>query len=125
MVTDMPGVEDRRSSQDRATQDPMTSSPTGEPPAKLSGTLAKLSGKGPLRSFKNRWFVFDPRRCYLYYFKNPNDAQSLGYISIGDASFSYDLEAEEGQFEIHSSGRVSILRVNCHCHVDRYYAIVC
>lgn len=116
MVTDMPGVEDRRSSQDRATQDLMISSPTGEPtrepPAKLCGSLAKLSGKGPLRSFKNRWFVFDPRRCYLYYFKNPNDAQSLGYISIGDASFSYDLEAEEGQFEIHSSGRVSILRAS-------------
>lgn len=114
--TDMPGVEDRRNSQDRAAEDPMTSSPTAdttkEPAFKLCGTLAKLSGKGPLRSFKNRWFVFDPRRCYLYYFKSPHDAQSLGYIDIGDASFSYDLEAEEGQFEIHSSGRVSILRAS-------------
>ncbi|KAM5170900.1 TBC1 domain family member 2B isoform 2-T3 [Mantella aurantiaca] len=110
----MPGVEDRRDSQD--SEDPMTSSPTGEasrePLAKLCGNLAKLSGKGPLRSFKNRWFVFDPRRCYLYYFKSPHDAQSLGYIDIGGASFSYDLEAEEGQFEIHSSGRVSVLRAS-------------
>ncbi|XP_018408270.1 PREDICTED: TBC1 domain family member 2B isoform X2 [Nanorana parkeri] len=112
----MPGVEDRRSSQDQAAEDPMTSSLTGEatkePAAKLCGNLAKLSGKGPLRSFKNRWFVFDPRKCYLYYFKSPNDAQSLGYIDIGDASFSYDMEVEEGQFEIRSSGRVSILRAS-------------
>lgn len=110
-ITDMPGVEGRKGSQDPPTADHMTS---GEPPReavpRLSGHLAKLSGKGPLRSFKNRWFVFDPRRCHLYYFKSPQDTQPLGHIDISDASFSYDLEAEEGQFEIYSSGRVSILR---------------
>ncbi|KAG9489666.1 hypothetical protein GDO78_005553 [Eleutherodactylus coqui] len=114
-VTEMPGVEDRRGSHDPPTEDHMTSSP-GEPPrespARLCGHLAKLCGKGPLRSFKNRWFVFDPRRCHLYYFKSPQDTQPLGHIDIGDASFSYDLEADEGQFEIHSSGRVSILRAS-------------
>ncbi|KAM4747929.1 TBC1 domain family member 2B [Rhinophrynus dorsalis] len=110
----MPGVEGRRGSQDIPTEEPMTTNPAGEDikeqPPRLCGYLAKLSGKGPLRSFKNRWFVLDTRRCHLYYFKSPQDAQPLGHIDIGDASFSYDLEAEEGQFEIHSSGRVSILR---------------
>ncbi|KAM3927481.1 TBC1 domain family member 2B [Leptodactylus fuscus] len=112
-TTEMPGVEDRRGSQDPPTEEHMTSSsgePTRELPPRLCGHLAKLSGKGPLRSFKNRWFVFDPRRCHLYYFKSPQDTQPLAHIDIGGASFSYDLEADEGQFEIHSSGRVSILR---------------
>ncbi|XP_068129711.1 TBC1 domain family member 2B [Hyperolius riggenbachi] len=113
---EMPGVENRRHSQDSSTEEHMTSScpgePTKEPPVKLCGNIAKLSGKGPLRSFKNRWFVFDPRRCYLYYFKSPHDAQPMGHIDVADASFSYDLEAEEGQFEIHSAGRISILRAS-------------
>ncbi|XP_075713773.1 TBC1 domain family member 2B isoform X2 [Rhinoderma darwinii] len=114
-IAEMPGVQDRRGSQDPPTEDHMTSSsgePTRESPPRLCGHLAKLSGKGPLRSFKGRWFVFDPRRCHLYYFKSPQDTQPLGHIDIGGASFSYDLEADEGQFEIHSSRRVSILRAS-------------
>ncbi|XP_077120320.1 TBC1 domain family member 2B [Ranitomeya variabilis] len=111
-VAAMPGVEEgRRGSQDPPTEEHRScGEPSRGPPPRLCGYLAKLSGKGPLRSFKSRWFVFDPRRCHLYYFKSPQDSQPLGHIDIGDASFSYDLEAEEGQFEIHSSGRVSILR---------------
>ncbi|XP_044139307.1 TBC1 domain family member 2B [Bufo gargarizans] len=114
-VTEMPGVEDRRGSQDPPIGDHKTPSSgdlTRDSPPRLCGHLAKLSGKGPLRSFKNRWFVFDPRRCHLYYFKSPQDTQPLGHIDIGDASFSYDLEADEGQFEIHSSGRVSMVRAS-------------
>lgn len=76
-----------------------------ELPPKLCGYLNKLSGKGPLKGFKSRWFVFDPRHCHLYYFKGPSDALPLGYIDIADASFTYDLEAEEGQLEIRSAGR--------------------
>ncbi|XP_053573254.1 TBC1 domain family member 2B isoform X2 [Bombina bombina] len=109
----MPGVEDRRDSPDSPQDEPMSSSGEApkDQPSRLCGYLSKMSGKGPLRSFKSRWFVLDPRRCHLYYFKNAQDSQALGHIDIGDASFSYDLEAEEGQFEIHSSGgRVSILR---------------
>ncbi|XP_072138339.1 TBC1 domain family member 2B isoform X1 [Mobula birostris] len=76
-----------------------------ELPPKLCGYLNKLSGKGPLKGFKSRWFVFDPLHCYLYYFKGPSDAIPLGYIDIADACFTYDLEAEEGQMEIRSAGR--------------------
>ncbi|KAM4677181.1 TBC1 domain family member 2B isoform 2-T2 [Discoglossus pictus] len=110
----MPGVEDQGGSQDPPPEDLMSLSGEApkEQPTRLCGYLAKLSGKGPLRSFKSRWFVLDQRRCLLYYFKNPQDPQPLGHIDIGDASFSYDLEAEEGQFEIHSSGRVSLLRAS-------------
>ncbi|XP_059496098.1 TBC1 domain family member 2B isoform X2 [Stegostoma tigrinum] len=76
-----------------------------ELPPKLCGYLNKLSGKGPLKGFKSRWFVFEPLHCHLYYFKGPSDAIPLGFIDIADASFTYDLEAEEGQLEIHSGGR--------------------
>lgn len=78
---------------------------------KLCGYLTKLSGKGPLRGYKPRWFVYDPRKCYLYYFKTPQDALPLGHIEIGDACFSYDVEAEEGQFEIRTAGKEFLLKV--------------
>ncbi|XP_060709624.1 TBC1 domain family member 2B [Hemiscyllium ocellatum] len=76
-----------------------------ELPSRLCGYLNKLSGKGPLKGFKSRWFVFEPLHCHLYYFKGSSDAIPLGFIDIADSSFTYDLEAEEGQFEIHSGGR--------------------
>ncbi|XP_045863468.1 TBC1 domain family member 2B isoform X3 [Meles meles] len=68
-------------------------------PARLCGYLQKLSGKGPLRGYRSRWFVFDARRCYLYYFKSPQDALPLGHLDIADACFSYqgpDEAAEPG-----------------------------
>lgn len=78
--------------------------------SKLCGYLNKLTGKGPLRGFKTRWFVYDPRKCYLYYFKTPQDALPIGHIEIGDACFSYDVEAEEGLFEIHTEGKEFLLK---------------
>lgn len=80
-------------------------------PSKLCGYLNKLSGKGPLRGYKPRWFVYDPRKCYLYCFKSPQDALPLGHIEIGDACFSYDMEGEEGQFEIRTDGKEFLLKV--------------
>ncbi|KAI3370699.1 hypothetical protein L3Q82_007257 [Scortum barcoo] len=81
-----------------------------EQASKLCGYLNKLSGKGPLRGYKTRWFVYDPRKCYLYYFKTPQDALPLGHIEIGDACFSYDVEAEEGQFEIRTAEKEFLLK---------------
>ncbi|MBN3314061.1 TBD2B protein, partial [Atractosteus spatula] len=78
--------------------------------SKLCGYLNKLAGKGPLRGFKTRWFVYDPRKCYLYYFKTPQDALPLGHIEIADACFSYEVEGDEGQFEIHASGKEFVLK---------------
>ncbi|XP_020486995.2 TBC1 domain family member 2B [Labrus bergylta] len=81
-----------------------------EQASKLCGYLNKLSGKGPLRGYKPRWFVYDPRKCYLYYFKTQQDALPLGHIEIGDACFSYDVEGEEGQFEIRTAGKEFLLK---------------
>lgn len=81
---------------------------------KLCGYLNKLSGKGPLRGYKLRWFVYDPRKCYLYYFKTPQDGLPLGHIDIGDACFMYDVEGAEGQFEVRTAGKEFLLKVeNC------------
>ncbi|XP_069564809.1 TBC1 domain family member 2B [Brachyistius frenatus] len=81
-----------------------------EQASKLCGYLNKLSGKGPLRGYKPRWFVYDPRKCYLYYFKTPQDALPLGHIEIGDACFIYDVEGEEGQFEIRTADKEFLLK---------------
>ncbi|XP_037250297.1 TBC1 domain family member 2B isoform X2 [Falco rusticolus] len=88
---------------------------------KLCGYLQKLSGKGPLRGFRSRWFVFDPRRCYLYYFKGPQEALPLGHLDIASACFSYHQpEAaaaaaapgdEAAAFEVHGpNGAVAVLK---------------
>ncbi|KAM9376475.1 TBC1 domain family member 2B [Pholidichthys leucotaenia] len=77
---------------------------------KLCGYLNKLCGKGPLRGYKPRWFVYDPRKCYLYYFKTPQDALPLGHIEICDACFIYDVEWEEGRFEIRTAGKEFLLK---------------
>lgn len=87
-------------------------------PSRLCGYLQKLSGKGPLRGYRSRWFVFDSRRCYLYYFKSPQDALPLGHLDIADACFSYqgrDEAAEPGadpptHFQVHSAGAVTVLK---------------
>ncbi|XP_076863613.1 TBC1 domain family member 2B isoform X2 [Brachyhypopomus gauderio] len=106
-------------------EDDSTCSPPGSPaglagrsvgesdeatPPKLCGYLNKLEGKGPLRGFRPRWFVYDPRTCHLYYFKTPQDALPLGHVEVADASFTYDLEGEEGQFEIRTTGKEFLLK---------------
>ncbi|CAK6442372.1 unnamed protein product [Pipistrellus nathusii] len=87
-------------------------------PARLCGYLQKLSGKGPLRGYRSRWFVFDARRCCLYYFKSPQDALPLGRLDIAGACFSYDGPDEAAEpgaeppahFQVHSAGAVTVLK---------------
>ncbi|XP_015666524.1 TBC1 domain family member 2B [Protobothrops mucrosquamatus] len=54
---------------------------------RLCGYLQKLSGKGPLRAFRSRWFAFDARRCALCYYKGPREAQPLGRLELAGAAF--------------------------------------
>ncbi|XP_072373466.1 TBC1 domain family member 2A isoform X2 [Scyliorhinus torazame] len=75
--------------------------PEGRPGGKkLCGYLNKLGGKGPLRGFKTRWFIFEHTTCHLYYFRTAQDCNPLGSIDLAKAVFNYSLEAEEGTFEI-------------------------
>ncbi|XP_054858212.1 TBC1 domain family member 2B [Eublepharis macularius] len=101
----------------------------GEGPGRLCGYLQRLSGKGPLRGFRSRWFVFEAGGCGLYYFKGPQEALPLGRLDIARAAFR--LHAPDGRtaepgarpaepgpataFEIHSpGGAVTVLKAATH-----------
>ncbi|XP_067047173.1 TBC1 domain family member 2B-like isoform X1 [Acropora muricata] len=67
---------------------------------KLCGFLNKLGAKG-LKRWKMRWFVYDERKCRLYYYRTPQDATPLGVIDVANASFSFDVVDAETLNEFH------------------------
>ncbi|XP_077978316.1 TBC1 domain family member 2B-like isoform X2 [Glandiceps talaboti] len=75
---------------------------------KLCGYLNKLGAKGLIKSYKTRWFIYDQRRCHLYYYRTPNDYAPLGSIDIANSSLTFDLtEGEQtNHFEIATKDRV-------------------
>ncbi|XP_066278970.1 TBC1 domain family member 2B-like [Branchiostoma lanceolatum] len=88
-----------------------------EPLSKLCGYLNKRADRGLVKNFRQRWFVFEPRRCRLYYYKSSEDATALGSIDIAGASFSFDQGEQEGragQFEISSGDRTFVLQASDH-----------
>jgi hypothetical protein len=85
--------------------------PTSEP-QQLCGYLTKAS-KGPLRTWRSRWFVFEDQRCRLYYYNSRNDFTPQGYINISNALFSYSVEdSPKFQFDIRADGRVHSLQAS-------------
>ncbi|XP_035673748.1 TBC1 domain family member 2B-like [Branchiostoma floridae] len=88
-----------------------------EPQSKLCGYLNKKGDRGLVKVFRQRWFVFEPRRCRLYYYKSSEDATALGSIDIAGASFSFDQGEQEGRaghFEISSADRTFVLQAADH-----------
>ncbi|CAH3173571.1 unnamed protein product [Porites evermanni] len=79
---------------------------------KLCGFLNKLGAKG-IKTWKTRWqvyhywFVYDERKCRLYYYRTPQDFTPLGLIDLAKASFSFEVEdaSRLTQFQICTSGR--------------------
>ncbi|XP_078382204.1 TBC1 domain family member 2B-like [Oculina patagonica] len=73
---------------------------------KLCGFLNKLGAKG-LKTWKTRWFVYDERKCKLYYYRTPQDFTPLGHIDLANASFTFEVEDADRltQFQICTSGR--------------------
>lgn len=86
--------------------------PLEEAPKKLCGYLSKFGGKGPIRSWKSRWFFYDERKCHLYYSRTAQDANPLDSIDLSSAVFDCKADAEEGTFEIRTPSRVITLKVN-------------
>lgn len=68
----------------------------------LCGYLEKFGEKGIIKTWKRRWFVYDPRRCLLHYYHRPQDVEPLGNINISNASFRAD---DKSLFEVISDGR--------------------
>lgn len=61
---------------------------TGSNSKLLCGYLNKLSGKGPLRGFKKRWFIHSSSDCKLKYYRAKGDLVPLGEIDIRRATFT-------------------------------------
>ncbi|XP_043916913.1 TBC1 domain family member 2A isoform X2 [Protopterus annectens] len=80
------------------------------PRRKLCGYLNKLGVKGPLKTWKSRWFIYDEKKHCLLYYKTAQDVNPLDSIDLSCAVFSYDVEGEEGVFQIETPNRVCTLK---------------
>ncbi|NXV38254.1 TBD2A protein, partial [Rissa tridactyla] len=77
---------------------------------KLCGYLNKLGIKGPIKTWKSRWFFYDENKCHLLYYRTAQDINPLGSIDIASASFDCKVENGEGVFEIRTPSRVFTLK---------------
>ncbi|CAH1259224.1 TBC1D2B [Branchiostoma lanceolatum] len=116
-LVDLDSTEPVVVGQDSTTETEAFKTEVTEPPSKLCGYLNKRADRGLVKNFRQRWFVFEPRRCRLYYYKSSEDATALGSIDIAGASFSFDQGEQEGragQFEISSGDRTFVLQASDH-----------
>ncbi|NXT69943.1 TBD2A protein, partial [Chaetops frenatus] len=77
---------------------------------KLCGYLNKLGIKGPIKTWKSRWFFYDENKCRLLYYRTAQDINPLGSIDLSSASFDCKMENGEGVFEIRTPSRVFTLK---------------
>uniref|UniRef100_A0A8C5TIC8 TBC1 domain family member 2 n=1 Tax=Malurus cyaneus samueli TaxID=2593467 RepID=A0A8C5TIC8_9PASS len=77
---------------------------------KLCGYLNKLGIKGPIKTWKSRWFFYDENKCRLLYYRTAQDINPLGSIDLSSASFDCKMENGEGVFEIRTPSRAFILK---------------
>ncbi|XP_038026383.1 TBC1 domain family member 2A [Anas platyrhynchos] len=80
------------------------------PRKKLCGYLNKLGIKGPIKTWKSRWFIYDENKCHLLYYRTAQDVNPLGSIDLSSASFDCKVENGEGVFEIRTPSRVFTLK---------------
>lgn len=76
---------------------------------KLCGYLYKQAG--PLKAWKFRWFIYEEKKCQLFYYRTAQDVNPLGKVELRNATFSYPLQGEEGTFHIQTPERTFILKV--------------
>ncbi|KFQ21267.1 TBC1 domain family member 2A, partial [Merops nubicus] len=77
---------------------------------KLCGYLNKLGIKGPIKTWKSRWFFYDENKCHLLYYRTAQDINPLGSIDLSSASFDCKVENGEGVFEIRTPSRIFTLK---------------
>ncbi|NWV43553.1 TBD2A protein, partial [Grantiella picta] len=77
---------------------------------KLCGYLNKLGIKGPIKTWKSRWFFYDENKCRLLYYRTAQDINPLGSIDVSSASFDCKMENGEGVFEIRTPSRTFTLK---------------
>ncbi|NXB72958.1 TBD2A protein, partial [Donacobius atricapilla] len=77
---------------------------------KLCGYLNKLGIKGPIKTWKSRWFFYDENKCRLLYYRTAQDINPLGSIDLSSASFDCKMEIGQGVFEIRTPSRAFTLK---------------
>lgn len=77
---------------------------------KLCGYLNKLGIRGPIKTWKSRWFIYDENKCHLLYYRTAQDINPLGSIDLSTACFDCKAENDEGVFEIRTPNRVFTLK---------------
>ncbi|XP_068033329.1 TBC1 domain family member 2A isoform X3 [Anomalospiza imberbis] len=77
---------------------------------KLCGYLNKLGIKGPIKTWKSRWFFYVENKCCLLYYRTAQDINPLGSIDLSSASFDCKMENGEGVFEIRTPSRAFTLK---------------
>ncbi|NWV28945.1 TBD2A protein, partial [Origma solitaria] len=77
---------------------------------KLCGYLNKLGIKGPIKTWKSRWFFYDENKCRLLYYRTAQDINPLGSIDLSSATFDCKIENGEGVFEIRTPSRAFTLK---------------
>ncbi|XP_066037567.1 TBC1 domain family member 2A isoform X2 [Chamaea fasciata] len=77
---------------------------------KLCGYLNKLGIKGPIKTWKSRWFFYDENKCRLLYYRTAQDINPLGSIDLSSASFDCKMENGERVFEIRTPSRAFTLK---------------
>ena len=75
----------------------------------LCGYLNKMSGKGPLRGFKKRWFIHSNSDCKLKYYRAKGDLVPLGEIDVRRATFSISPAAGQSSSSCSSSSSPSLI----------------
>ncbi|KAM4708180.1 TBC1 domain family member 2A isoform 2-T2 [Discoglossus pictus] len=82
---------------------------------KLCGYLYKMGTKGPMKTWKYRFFSCDERKGHLLYYRMAKDVSPLGSIDLSTATFDCKVEMEEGTFEIKTPNKAFILKaINKH-----------
>lgn len=77
---------------------------------KLCGYLHKQGG--PLKAWKFRWFVYEEKKCQLFYYRTAQDVNPLGKVELRNATFSYPLRGEDGTLHIQTPERTFILKAS-------------
>ena len=62
----------------------------------MEGFLLKQGERGPVKSFKKRWFT--QKGTQLYYYKNKQDTAELGKINIAVALSCEKAESRDGRY---------------------------
>jgi hypothetical protein len=72
----------------------------------LCGFLKKQGEKGLIKSFRQRWFMFDEKEGKLYYKYNNDNTEAIGFIDINSALQIRASSDNVTMFHIEVVGRV-------------------